>query len=66
MGFGEPTNMEEITRKKLEKTECENACYQKSKAKLSDAIETFECDKGYYFIRSERLLDAIKDIQVIE
>jgi len=66
MGFGEPTNMEEITRKKLEKTECENACYQKSKVKLSDAIETFECDKGYYFIRSERLLDAIKDIQVIE
>jgi hypothetical protein len=66
MGFGEPTNIAEITRKKLEKTECENTCYQKSKVKLSGAIETFECDKGYYFIRSEKLLNAIKDIQVIE
>ncbi len=64
--FGTPTNMEEINRKKLEKTECKSTCYQKSKAKLSDAIETFECDKGYYLIRSEKLLNAIKDIQVIE
>lgn len=64
--MGDPINLEEITRTKLEKTECENSCYQKSKDQLSEVIETFECDKGYYFIRSEKLLNGLKDITVIE
>ena len=62
----EPRKMEEINRKKLEKSECENACYQKSKSTLSNAVETFECDEGYYLIRSEKLLGSINDIKVIE
>lgn len=66
MELGKPTNIEEINRKKLEKTECESACYQTSKPSLSKVVETFECDKGYFLIRSEKLLNSIDDIQVIE
>ena len=50
---------------KLMRTECRDNCYDKNKTILSENIETFECDKGYYFVNSEKILKNIRDVQTI-
>jgi hypothetical protein len=50
---------------KLMRTECRDNCYDKNKALLSENIETFECDKGYYLINSEKILKNIRNVQAI-
>jgi hypothetical protein len=53
-------------KKVLEKEECKNSCYTQNKNKLAKVVETYECDEaGYYFIKSEKILDAISGVQYI-
>lgn len=51
---------------KLAKIECQQSCYENNKTKLSKVIETFSCEEGYYFIKSEKLLKNIHNVNTIE
>ena len=51
--------------KKLLKLECQQTCYENNKKDLSQVVDTFYCDNGYYIIKSEKILNAIDSVSTI-